>query len=106
MQNLIATKPMLTASLPMRIQRKRTKGWKMPGNTIYVGRGSKWGNPYKIDKLMNREDILRAYADHVKFMTDEKIYKPEELRGKNLACWCREGEGCHADILLAWANCS
>ena len=31
-----------------RIQRKRTKGWKMPANTIYVGRPTKWGNPLKL----------------------------------------------------------
>lgn len=31
-----------------RIQRKRTKGWRMPPNTIYVGRGTKWGNPFRI----------------------------------------------------------
>lgn len=31
---------------PLRIQRSRAKGWKMPANTIYVGRGSAWGNPF------------------------------------------------------------
>lgn len=35
---------------PARIQRKRTKGWKMPEGTVYVGRPSKWGNPYSIKK--------------------------------------------------------
>lgn len=35
---------------PVRIQRKRTKGWRMPPNTVYVGRGSKWGNPFKVGK--------------------------------------------------------
>jgi hypothetical protein len=34
--------------MPQRIQRKRTKGWKMPEGAIYVGRGSKWGNPFVI----------------------------------------------------------
>jgi hypothetical protein len=34
--------------MPERIQRKRTKGWKMPPNTVYVGRGSMWGNPYRV----------------------------------------------------------
>lgn len=34
-------------STPQRVQRKRTKGWKMPAGTIYVGRGSKWGNPFR-----------------------------------------------------------
>lgn len=32
--------------MPKRIQRKRTKGWTMPPNTVYVGRPSKWGNPF------------------------------------------------------------
>jgi hypothetical protein len=31
---------------PQRIQRKRTKGWRMPEGAVYVGRGSKWGNPF------------------------------------------------------------
>lgn len=34
---------------PVRIQRKRTKGWKMPENTVYVGRPTKWGNPWTIE---------------------------------------------------------
>ncbi len=33
---------------PIRIQRKRTKGWRMPANTLYVGRGSIWGNPFRV----------------------------------------------------------
>lgn len=33
-----------------RIQRKRIKGWRMPENAIYVGRGTQWGNPYRIIK--------------------------------------------------------
>ena len=34
-------------SAPVRIQRKRTKGWTMPENTVYVGRPTKWGNPFQ-----------------------------------------------------------
>lgn len=37
--------------MPQRIQRKRTKGWRMPPNTIYVGRGTQWGNPYKVGHM-------------------------------------------------------
>lgn len=32
--------------MPIRVQRKRTKGWRMPADTVYVGRGSIWGNPF------------------------------------------------------------
>ena len=35
-------------STPKRIQRKRTKGWRMPEGAIYVGRPSKWGNPFRV----------------------------------------------------------
>jgi hypothetical protein len=34
-----------TLDEPRRIQRRRTKGWRAPADAIYVGRGSKWGNP-------------------------------------------------------------
>ncbi len=43
----------------LRVQRKRTKGFKMPANSIYVGRGSKWGNPFKLIG-----DIVYVDASH------------------------------------------
>lgn len=35
-------------STPKRIQRKRTEGWRAPEGAVYVGRGSKWGNPFRV----------------------------------------------------------
>jgi hypothetical protein len=37
-----------TMMKPKRIQRKRTKGWRMPEGAVYVGRGSVWGNPFVV----------------------------------------------------------
>lgn len=37
--------------MPERIQRRRTKGWRMPVGAVYVGRPSLWGNPYSLDDL-------------------------------------------------------
>lgn len=34
--------------MPERVQRKRTKGWRMPANTIYVGRPTHWGNHWVV----------------------------------------------------------
>lgn len=49
---------------PVRVQRKRTKGWRMPENTVYVGRGSKWGNPYKVGVTKTRSPgALRPWID-------------------------------------------
>lgn len=82
-----------------RIQRKRTKGWKMPPNTVYVGRPTKWGNPF------TGEDAVEKYAKWLLKNWNRKfLRKVKELRGKNLACWCPLDKPCHADILLLLAN--
>lgn len=100
---------------PKRIQRKRTKGWRMPSNTVYVGRGSKWGNPFKITKREKMPSTItpwgwRVYergtawrffckSEAVEFTVKlhkkyirKKIKSGElnilELKDKNLACWC------------------
>ena len=84
----------------MRIQRKRTKGWQMPKNTVYVGRPTKWGNPFIIGNKWNLECALIKYRQWLlwKIQNDPDFLKP--LQGKDLACWCNLTEACHADILL------
>jgi len=96
---------------PKRIQRKRTKGWTMPPNTVYVGRPSKWGNPYRTGdyvyeggptfggRPLSAQEAVAQFRAHT-----APLLPVEELRGKDLACWCKEGEPCHADILLELAN--
>jgi hypothetical protein len=93
--------------MPKRIQRKRAKGWKMPPNTVYVGRPTKWGNPYKPSPVMSAEwcvfqfEKLLIANQH----SSERFRKPiGELRGKDLACWCPLDQPCHADVLLEIAN--
>lgn len=77
------------AVMPKRIQRKRRKGWKMPANSVYVGRPTKWGNPFVVGK-----DWRQSYFTCM----------DAALRGKNLACWCPLDQPCHADVLLEIAN--
>jgi hypothetical protein len=91
-----------------RIQRKRIKGWKMPPNTVYVGRPSKWGNPYSMKDGLTRQEAVDLYENWIK---EEIAIAPEnlteikaELAGKDLACWCAVGGPCHANILLELAN--
>lgn len=105
---------------PQRIQRQRVKGWRMPEGAVYVGRGSKWGNPFRTGELVpdgdpieiqhraTRQDVVDSFEDAVAglliggplFTADELA----ELRGKDLACWCKPDQPCHADVLLAVAN--
>ena len=96
-------------SMPLRIQRRRTKGWRMPLNTVYVGRPSKWGNPFRVGAPdvggtpMTVEDTIRRYTCRIEASGSWEGVK-RELRGKNLACWCPLDEPCHADVLLRIAN--
>ncbi len=108
---------------PIRVQRKRTKGWRMPENTVYVGRGSAWGNPYKIGgQVANhfgttfpindaagavncyKNMFLSSFAGILAGGTLGDEVDLSELRGKNLACWCKLDQPCHADVLLELAN--
>lgn len=98
---------------PIRVQRKRTKGFKMPENTVYVGRPSKWGNPFKVkmDKGEKPRNpnlpiliALSAYKKYIQEQVKGGNLNIKELKGKNLACWCKIGKPCHADILLKLAN--
>lgn len=94
---------------PIRIQLKRTKGWRMPSNTVKVTRPGKWGNPFKVGDIDERtrgqigstETAVALFQKQLDWNTRSDI---SELRGKNLACWCKIGSPCHADVLLELAN--
>jgi hypothetical protein len=83
-----------------RIQRKRSKGWKMPPNAVYVGRPTKWGNPYKIGVDGNREEVIAKYREWLKKKLEEDPTFLDPLKGKDLACWCPLNKPCHADVIL------
>ena len=86
--------------MPDRIQRKRTKGWHMPVNAIYVGRPTRWGNPYADQ---DNAELVRLFRDNC--LTLEFIcLVRSELKGKDLACWCPLDQPCHAHVLLKIAN--
>lgn len=38
------------SAVPQRVQRRREKGWTMPQGAVYVGRGTRWGNPFKVER--------------------------------------------------------
>lgn len=104
--------------MPVRIQRKRTKGWRLPPNTVSVTRPGRWGNPARVgmwkdyDAADAVKDFKRWLARDPAMRSWEGVYgKPptceeirEHLAGKDLACWCGLDQVCHADVLLVIAN--
>lgn len=101
---------------PKRIQRKRTKGWRMPEGAVYVGRPTKWGNPFVVGQTWtapNGAQIVIAdpaaavgmFASHAHTWSPQKVQEVRaELAGKDLVCWCYPIHACHADVLLEIAN--
>lgn len=104
---------------PRRLQLRRSKGWRMPENTVKVDRTTKWGNPYKVGEdgtAAECVDLYRALLSGYLCLTSKATLElqrksvavvaacHEELRGKNLGCWCRADKPCHADVLLEVAN--
>lgn len=87
---------------PKRIQRKRTKGWRMPPNTVYVGRPAKWCNSFIKQKGWTSAELMDIFKIN---LSDHEIEEAkQELKGKNLCCWCPLDQPCHADVLLKIAN--
>ena len=87
-------------SASKRIQRKRTKGWRMPEGAVYVGRPTRGGNPYA---AWTPEGIVRSITAFRELLEGNPHWVNDvrrELRGKDLACWCPLDQPCHADVLL------
>ena len=108
---------------PVRVQRRRVEGWRAPEGAVYVGRGSEWGNPWRVgddDTVPDAAEATRLFrAAVVGFTSNGSFCRPQahpesyigriisnapKLRGKTLMCWCSLDSACHADVLLEIAN--
>lgn len=80
---------------PVRIQLRRTKGWKMPPNTVSVARPTRFGNPHPVGWCCicgaEHKNVHEAVAEFRAMLDAEAVVcmgVRELLAGKNLACWC------------------
>jgi hypothetical protein len=73
-----------------------------PPDAVYVGRPTKWGDPFVIGRDGTRKQVIELYRAYLDTRPDLLAALPE-LRGKNLICWCAPLP-CHADVLLEMAN--
>lgn len=116
---------------PRRVQLRRTKGWRMPPNTVKADRSTILGNPFHNRKLP-RAKLVRLHRHWLKHgitkraverIVGQKVTRHNpmtwftlalhrsivrgrlsELRGVNMACWCPPREPCHVDTLIELAN--
>lgn len=83
----------------MRVYNKRSAH---PTDAVYVGRPTKWGNPFVIGRHGNREQVVSQYEQYL-LSNEDLMNSLHELKGKNLICWCAP-QACHADVLIKYAN--
>jgi uncharacterized protein YqeY len=69
---------------------------------VYIGRPSKWGNPFEIGKDGTREEVIQKYHDWV-LTQPHLVCSLHELSGKTLGCWCKP-KPCHGDALIQLIN--
>lgn len=69
---------------------------------VYIGRPSKWGNPFAIGRDGSREEVIEKYRQHLLSRSD-LLESLHELRGKALGCWCSP-QACHGDVLAETAD--
>lgn len=108
---------------PLRIQRKRTAGWRKPDNTVIVDRTSRWGNRFKVadciesgfasGRIEARGVVVKAFGDWLDGEWPEVhpgrrrriIAELASLKGRDLACTCPvDFMPCHGDELIRRAN--
>lgn len=71
---------------------------------VYIGRGSKWGNPFILGKDGDRQTVINKYEKYLNDNPSLLLALPE-LQGKILGCWCKP-LACHGDILAKYADSS
>lgn len=115
-----------------RIQKKNTKGWRMPKNSVYVGSSSKWKNPFRVGgefmlgdldnekswmKMIWCEKLIPNYdprftrienkqqsVEMFKKLMSLRPIDVKPLKGKILVCQDADDEPSHADVLLDMVN--
>lgn len=99
---------------PQRLQRRRTKGWRLPPTGRCVTRPGPFGNPFRLGddcptcgppiKLDTPELVVHAFREYAEARLVVEPGWLDPLRGKDLYCFCAAGAACHADVLIELAN--
>lgn len=82
----------------MQVLNKRTST-----DGVYIGRPSKFGNPFVIGQHGSRDEVIARYEAWLRTQPALIAAAKRELRGKSLVCWCAP-QACHGDVLLRIAN--
>lgn len=107
-------------SAPVRLQLSRRKGFDLQAQShaanglpaVNVARPGKYGNPFRVTEARAAEEAAEMFRQNFIDCLLSGYWRTRrtaestltDLRGKNLACWCKLDAPCHADVLLELAN--
>lgn len=80
---------------------KNTKNY-----NVYIGRGSDFGNPFRIGEDGTRQEVVEKYREYFyDRITNDIRFKQsiDWLRGKILGCFCKP-ELCHGDVIIEYLD--
>ena len=95
----------MTTIINLRVRRMRDDTPEMHAfyrTFVYIGRGSKWGNPFKIGRDGTRSEVIAKYERYIRRSPDLMKAIPD-LEGKTLGCFCKP-QACHGDVLVQLLN--
>lgn len=95
---------MSSRARPVRMQLRRTRGWRKPEGAVVVSRPSRWGNPWRVGPGLSAAEAAERYREWVEADPQRVAEIRRELAGRDLCCWCPPGQPCHGDVLLEIAN--
>jgi len=87
----------------MKVVNIKDPGFKAGNDFIYVGRPTRWGNPFQIGKHGTRTEVIEKFRQYLKDNPKLTAAVKERLKGKTLGCYCAPLP-CHGDVLLEIAN--
>lgn len=90
-----------------RVQMRRDRPWRVDHpDAVIVDRRSEWGNPFPMleQTQAERQRVVELFRIWVAKSPVRQALIREDLRGRDLACWCPLDQPCHADVLLEIAN--
>ena len=85
-----------------KVMNARKVGERSSATQLYIGRPSKWGNPFVIGRDGSRADVIAKYRAWI-VAQPALLNALDELRGRDLICWCAP-LACHGDVLIELAN--
>lgn len=100
-QEKLKTDPHAMLLVNINVDREAITAAREAGLYVFIGKSSKWGNPYQVGWDGNHKEIIEKYREWIQTQPHLLADLPS-LRGKVLGCYCAP-RPCHGNVLVELA---